>query len=166
MKKLFLIFIVFAFGIFLIGCGPVNLTVEKISFNKLDSFGNPEIIASEAVNSSSNTIMVHSEAAYFRGQIVLIVMDNVQGFAKGSDSLNWMELDVDISGPDKKIIFSKQNMLGDKGHVNLPGNMARAPFASYTIPNDAKPGKYNFKIKISDKVSKKYRIIKGQFAVN
>lgn len=126
----------------------------------------PVIIASEPVNTRANTINMKSEAAFLRGDIVLIVMNNVREFKKGKDSLNRMELDVEIKGPDKKIIFSRNNMLGEKGHVYMPGNRAREPFASYNIPQDGQTGKYLFKIKISDLVSRKYRIVKGSFIVN
>lgn len=142
-----------------------SLTIEKVVFNKLDSFRRPVVISSEPINKRRNPLYISSVPVYKKGEVMLLVFQNIKGFMKGNDSLNKMELDTEFKGYDGLILFSQEKMLGERGHVNLPDNIAPEHYTTFNIPVYAKPGKYSYKIRISDLVSKKDIVIKGKFRV-
>lgn len=87
-----------------------------------------------------------------RGDVVGIVLLNVQGFEEGEDGLNEMELDIKVTGPDGEVVLEKQNMLEEAGHVNLENNVAKTPVGSFTTTPDLEPGQYRMKVTIRDEV--------------
>lgn len=95
---------------------------------------------------------VDDPAVFKRGDAVCLVLQNVGPFKKDSTGLHWFDLDMEITGPDDKILFTQTGLLGDRGHIALQNDMASSPNATYPTTPDMIPGKYRFKLTIYDRI--------------
>lgn len=96
-----------------------------------------------------------SESNVFqRGDIVGLVMLNVSGFKKGDDNLNWMEIDVQVKGPNGEIILDEKELLGEAGHMDMENNTAESPVGSFYTTPDLDSGEYVLTVTVYDKVGK------------
>lgn len=88
------------------------------------------------------------------GDKVCYILINVKKFKKGSDGLNWFDMDIEVKDPQGKVILSKQQMLGERGHVALPDDTAESPFGVFVTNSSLAPGRYQIKLTIYDKIGK------------
>ncbi len=89
-----------------------------------------------------------------RGDIIGLVMLNVSGFKKGDDGLNWMEIDLQVKGPDGEVVLDEKELLGESGHFDMENNTAESPLGSFYTQNDMPTGEYVMKVTLYDKVGK------------
>jgi hypothetical protein len=99
-------------------------------------------------------IRVNNPAVFRKGEDVHLVLLNVGPFKKDEAGLNWFDLDLEVTGPDGKVLLSKTAMLGDAGHVALNNNHAASPYGSCTNTTNLETGEYKFKLTIYDKIGK------------
>ncbi len=107
----------------------------------------------------------YNKAIYHRGDEVFMVLKNVGLFARGKDSLNHAEMKMEISDAIGQIITSRENLFGERGHVDFKDNILRKPYASYETDNNDKVGKYSFKITIYDLVSGDSTSVSDEFYI-
>lgn len=89
-----------------------------------------------------------------RGDIIGLVMLNVSGFKKGEDGLNWMDIDLEVKGPDGAVILDEKELLGEAGHIDMENNTAESPLGSFYTTEELEPGEYVMKVTLYDKVGK------------
>jgi len=89
-----------------------------------------------------------------RGDIIGLVMLNVSGFKKGDDGLNWMEIDLQVKGPDGEVVLDEKELLGEAGHIDMENNTAESPLGSFYTQDDMPTGEYVMKVTLYDKVGK------------
>ena len=59
---------------------------------------------------------------------------------------------MEFRPPEGEALLSQKGVLGEKGHVNLPDNIASSPYVIVETTPEMKPGKYNLKVTVYDKV--------------
>jgi hypothetical protein len=97
-------------------------------------------------------VPIDDPAVFKKGDAVHLVLQNVGPFKKDDTGLNWFDLDMEITGPDGRILLSQTGMLGNGGHIALKNNRASSPYATFNTTPDITPGKYKFKLTIYDKI--------------
>ena len=114
-----------------------GLTIQKAVFAKMGADGRLASVAG---------------AVFKRGEKVNFVLLNVGKFKRGDDGLNWFDMDMEVKDPNGNVILSRQGMVGEKGHVAIPNDIASSPYAVFTTSTRLQPGNYRFKLIIHDKV--------------
>jgi len=92
------------------------------------------------------------DPVFQRGEDVHLVLLNVGPFKKDDEGLHWIDMDMEITGPDGTVVLAANNLLGENGHLTLENNYAPTPYATFSTTTDLTPGKYKFKAVIYDKV--------------
>ncbi|MCK4870743.1 MAG: hypothetical protein KAS93_06510 [Gammaproteobacteria bacterium] len=103
---------------------------------------------------ASGKIVPVPDKTFKRGERIYYVLLNVGKFKKDAQGLNWFDMNVQVKGPDGKIIMAKENLLGDKGHIALANDIARTPHGIFVTTQKLQPGSYTIKITIFDKIGK------------
>lgn len=103
---------------------------------------------------NGQVVAVDDPAVFKRGEDVHFVLLNVGPFKKDDAGLNWFDFDMEVTGPDGKVLLSQTGMLGAAGHVALENDHAKSPYGSCTNTSDLGPGEYKFKLTIYDKIGK------------
>ena len=101
---------------------------------------------------NGQVVAVEDPAVFKRGEDVHFVLLNVGPFKKDDAGLNWFDFDMEVTGPDGKVLLSQNGMLGDAGHVALENDHAKSPYGSCTNTANLEPGEYKFKLVIYDKI--------------
>jgi hypothetical protein len=94
-----------------------------------------------------------TDKKFAKGDNIGLLLLNVSGFKKGDDGLNNMNIDVEVTDPDGKVIASSTDILGDAGKVDLPDNIAKTPIGTYQTTADMASGTYKIKVTVNDKIS-------------
>lgn len=63
-----------------------------------------------------------------RGEAVHLVVLNAGKFKKGDDGLHRFEINMSVKGPQGTVVYQKQNMLGEGGHLLLKNDVAATPY--------------------------------------
>jgi len=129
----------------------VFMSCTSTSTSKLISIEDHTFARSDA---SGQMVTVDDPAVFKRGEDVHLILLNVGPFKQDEAGLNWFDLDMEVAGPDGKVLLSETSMLGDAGHMTLENNHAKSPYGSCTHTNDLQPGKYKFSLTIYDKIGK------------
>jgi hypothetical protein len=116
-----------------------GLTVEKALLAKTDASGKLTEV---------------TDGKYKLGDKVYFVLLKVGKFEKGTDGMNWFDMDLQVSTPDGKVIFEKKQLLGDSGHAVLTDDTANSPYAIFSTTPKLPAGTYTIKLTIYDKVGK------------
>jgi len=93
-------------------------------------------------------------AIFKRGDKVHLVLMNVGPFKKDSTGLNWLDMDMEVSGPDGQVVISEKELLGERGRLELENNRVPTPYATFTTTSELNPGTYKFKVTIYDRIGK------------
>lgn len=105
-----------------------------------------------ARKNADDKLSVVKDGVFKKGEKIYFVLMNVGKFKPGKDGLNWFDIDVKVTDANGKVVFQKENMLGDNGHVKLEDNTAKYPHVFIETPKEAETGKYKMQMKIYDKV--------------
>lgn len=114
------------------------ISVEDYTFARADDSGNLNPVA--------------SPSTFRKGEKVHLVLLHVGPFKKDSAGLNWFDMDIRVSDPDGTEINSGESLLGESGHIALPENYAKSPYASFQTDESMKSGKYKFTVTIYDRI--------------
>ncbi|OLP18984.1 hypothetical protein BST81_07065 [Leptolyngbya sp. 'hensonii'] len=87
------------------------------------------------------------------GETVYLVLKNTGKFKKGTDGKHKIEMDVQVTDSSGKVLLSKENLLGDKGVVELANDIAPAPYGNVDTTPQTPPGTYTISVTIYDKNS-------------
>ncbi|MGB9745661.1 MAG: hypothetical protein ACPLXM_01845 [Bacteroidales bacterium] len=145
MKHPFCLVVLFLTGLFLTSSCTSTSTSKLISIEDY-TFAR----ADESVNLNP----VASPSTFQKGEKVHLVLLHVGPFKKDSTGLNWFDMDIHVSGPDGTEINSGESLLGESGHIDLPENYAKSPFASFQTDESMQSGKYKFTVTIYDRIGK------------
>ena len=83
---------------------------------------------------------------------IYFILANATGFDVNPDGSSQYDVDVDIAREDGTVVYSEDNVLGDKGKIYLKSNII-TPYGTIEIPSVAKPGLYTLTIVLHDLVS-------------
>ncbi len=130
-------------GLFLAwGCTSTStsklISIEDYTFARADESGNLNPVA--------------SPSTFRKGEKVHLVLLHVGPFKKDSAGLNWFDMDIHISDPDGIEMYSGKSVLGESGHIALPENYAKSPYAFFQTDESMKSGKFKFTITIYDRI--------------
>lgn len=114
------------------------LTYEKAVFATVDPEG-------EVVFRDENPSFIRGEAIHF-------ALMNVGEFKTDKDGKCQVDMDLLVTGPDKKVVMDKKNLLGPSGHLQLEDNIAPSPSGVFIAGTDMKSGKYTMKLTVYDKI--------------
>jgi len=92
------------------------------------------------------------DTKFAKGDTIALILLNVQGFEKGEDGLNWMDIDVEVKDSKGTVILNEKNLLGESGKLELENNTADSPYGSFITNNDTPSGKYEMKVTVHDKI--------------
>lgn len=95
------------------------------------------------------------EAAFFRGEVVNLVLFNVGPFVKGADGKHWFDINMEVRDPNGKVVLDKKGMLGENGHILLENNFAESPYSMFYSHIEMDPGRYRMVLTIYDRVSQR-----------
>jgi hypothetical protein len=99
----------------------------------------------------SETITPVSSPVFKQGETIAFVLANVGKFKKGSDGKNKFDLDMEVKEGNGKLLGAKKGLLGEGGHIALPNDIAKTPYASLdTSVTKLKPGTYTMQLTIRD----------------
>jgi hypothetical protein len=70
--------------------------------------------------------------------------------------MHWFDMDMEVTDERGNIVYAKNNLLGNDGHVLLPNNFAASPHAIFKNELSTATGKYKAYIKIYDRIGKGY----------
>jgi len=96
---------------------------------------------------------VEGEAVFEKGSDVYMVLLDAGPLEKGEDGLHWIDIDVEVKGPDKTVILSEQGMLGETGHILFENDYADQPYGVFSSTDTMDVGDYVMKITLHDKVN-------------
>jgi|GEM_PF-2544127 len=114
-----------------------ELKVEKAILGKKDK--------------ATDKITPVSTPVFKQGETIAFVFVNVGKFKKGSDGKNKFDLDMELKEANGKLVGAKKGLLGEGGHVALPNDIAKTPYASLdTSVTKLKPGEYTMNLRIRD----------------
>ncbi|MBS3176860.1 hypothetical protein J4457_06520 [Candidatus Woesearchaeota archaeon] len=105
-----------------------------------------------ALEGPDGTLYPAESNVFKRGQKINMVLLNVGPFKKGSDGKNWVDIDVEVKGPQGEIVLSKRGLLGDAGRDVLPNDIAESPYGSFATSEVLDKGEYMMTVTIFDKV--------------
>ncbi len=91
-------------------------------------------------------------AKFSKGDKIGLVLLNVSGFKKGDNGLNWMDIDVEVTNPEGKVILEEKGLLGESGKIDLENNIAESPVGSFSTNDSLASGKYSIKVTVYDKI--------------
>ena len=143
MKNSLILISLIVFSILLFGCNK-EVQNESLSYDY-------SLFAKQSENESLELL---DNAVYNKGDTVFLVMTNVKGFEKGGDGLNWFDVNVEII-KDDNVIIKDEDLLEDKGHLDLENNTAKSPYGTFTSDENLVSGIYQLKMTVKDKVSGK-----------
>jgi hypothetical protein len=97
--------------------------------------------------------MVSCDGRFRRGEKAHLVLLQSGPFKAGEDGRHWFDLDMIVTGPAGQVVLEKKDLLGDNGHVKLPGGIAESPYGIFesAVSNDA--GEYKMTLTLHDKVA-------------
>ena len=98
-----------------------------------------------------------TEAVFKKGEPVNLVLLNVGKFQKGENGKNQIDLDVELKDAEGKILGSQKSLLGEKGIIDLPENMAKSPVGTVDskTTSELPVGQYTISMTVHDKVAGK-----------
>lgn len=134
-----------------------QLTSQAFLAAATDPPSTPQLKVEQVIlarNGSNGKLEPVNRPVFKRGESVNIVLLNVQGFQKGSDGKNRFDLDMEVKDPQGKVILSRQRLLGQDGHRNLPRNIARSPSGIFNTTEKLEPGTYTLTLTLYDLVGK------------
>ncbi|MBN2096442.1 hypothetical protein JW752_03545 [Candidatus Peregrinibacteria bacterium] len=89
---------------------------------------------------------------FARGEQVIFALLNTGPFVKGDDGLYSFEMDIEVTGPDGKVVMDKKESLSGAGHMELENGYAAEPNGVFIGSPYSDIGDYNFKLTIYDKI--------------
>ena len=128
--------------ILLTGCQFETSTSKGISIEKSEL----------ARIDENNQIVPAGDNTFNRGEDVHYILYNVGKFKEGEDGLHWLEMDLEVTDQDDKVILDAKEMLGENGHLKLEGGYAATPYGTFETNENLKPGKYRIKLTIYDRI--------------
>lgn len=105
----------------------------------------------------------YNKAIYHRGDEVYMVFSNIGPFARGGDSLNHVDMKLEVTNAIGETITLRENFWGEKGHTDLKNNMLTKPYASFTSSTNEIPGKYTMTVTIYDLIKNDSLVIYDDF---
>jgi hypothetical protein len=129
------------------------LTMGGCKVETSTSFGLSIKDASLARQSAEGKLVPVEDGVFQRGEKINLVLLNVGKFKKGEDGKHWFDMDIEVKDPNGAIIFSKQGLLGENGHVLIPNDIAASPYGTFTTTTEMETGNYRIKLTVRDKVS-------------
>lgn len=87
-----------------------------------------------------------------RGDTVNLVLIDVQPLQPDQNGQHWFDLKLQIQDPDGRTIFSKSDLLGEEGKIELTNDTASSPYAYFNTTEDLAPGAYTITLTIYDKI--------------
>ncbi len=128
----------FALGILSAASVPASgLEIKDTIWARLDSSGK----------------LVASENKFRRGEKIHLVLRQAGPFQAGPDGRHWFDLDMIVSGPDGRVVLEQKNLLGEKGHIRLPGAVAESPYGIFESSVAMEQGDYKMTLILRDKVA-------------
>lgn len=100
-----------------------------------------------------------------KGDTIALFFLNVSGFKKDSEGLNWIDIDVEVKGPNGSIILDEKGLLGNSGHIALVDNIAESPYGSFNTDSTIDSGRYVIKVTIHDKIGKGKTVASKSFVI-
>ncbi|GEM_PF-1863432 len=98
-----------------------------------------------------------------RGDEVFMVLQNVGVFSRADDSLNHVELHMNIRNSDGELVEQKRNILGNRGKKDLKNNILNKPYVSYRTILTEHEGTYHFILTVVDRVSLDSCVIEADY---
>ena len=103
------------------------------------------------VNEAGKLVPV-TDSVFERGDKIALVMMEVKTFKLGEDGKHWMDMDMEVTGPDGEVVLSGEGIFGEKGHIVLQNGIAKNPYGTFPSTLDNEPGEYRIKVTIKDRV--------------
>ncbi|MBN2096443.1 hypothetical protein JW752_03550 [Candidatus Peregrinibacteria bacterium] len=97
--------------------------------------------------------VVEGKPVFEKGSEVYMVLLDAGPLEKGEDGLHWIDIDVEVKGPDGTVLLSEQGMLGETGHILFEGDYADQPYGVFSSTETMDAGDYTMKMTLHDKVS-------------
>lgn len=92
-------------------------------------------------------------ATFSRGEMVNMIFIDVGKFKKGADGKHLFDIDIKVKNSDGKLIFQKEKMLGENGHILLENDIAKSPYGIFYTSIKMESGVYHMTMTIYDKIS-------------
>jgi|GEM_PF-1210551 len=115
------------------------------------------------VDEEGNSTFLEKKPTFKIGDPVIFALLNVGPFEKGEDGLNFVDMDLVVTGPDKEVVLEQLSLLGAGGHLELENDMAPSPNGVFIGASDLEPGKYTMNLIVYDKISGAQVSEKGTF---
>lgn len=108
-------------------------------------------------NTATGQVEPLEEGLFKKGEPVNLVLLNVGKFQKGEDGKNQIDLDVELKDSEGKVLGSQKSLLGEKGIIDLPDNIAKSPVGTVdsNTTSQLEVGQYTISMTIHDKVAGK-----------
>ncbi len=129
---------IFALGALFAASIPAStLEIKETIWARLDSSGK----------------LVASENKFRRGEKIHLVLRQAGPFLAGQDGRHWFDLDMTVSGPAGQVVLDQKDLLGEKGHIRLPGAVAESPYGIFESSVAMDQGVYKMTLTLRDKVA-------------
>jgi hypothetical protein len=92
-------------------------------------------------------------AAFRRGEVVNLVLRNVEKFQKGNDGKHRFDIDMTVKDPTGSVVLDKKGLLGEEGHRLLENDTASSPYGIFESHVGLEPGTYEMTLTVHDKIS-------------
>jgi hypothetical protein len=97
--------------------------------------------------------MVSCDGRFRRGEKAHLILRQAGPFKAGQDGRHWFDLDMLVSGPGGQVVLEQKGLLGENGHVSLPGAVAESPYGIFESSVAMEPGNYKMTLTLHDKVA-------------
>jgi S1-C subfamily serine protease len=97
--------------------------------------------------------MVSCEGRFRRGEKAHLILRQAGPFKAGPDGRCWFDLDMLVTGPGGQVVLEQKDLLGENGHVILPGAVAESPYGIFETSVAMEPGDYKMTLTLRDKVA-------------
>lgn len=92
------------------------------------------------------------DAIFSRGEAVNLILLNVGKFKKGDDGKHRFDININVKDSTGKLIFEKEDMLAENGHLALENDIAKSPYGIFYSSVELDAGPYNLTLTIIDKI--------------
>ena len=97
--------------------------------------------------------LIACDGRFRRGEKTHLILRQAGPFKAGADGLHWFDLDMTVTGPDGRVVLEKKDLLGENGHIKLPGGVAESPYGIFESAVAMDPGEYRMALTLRDKVA-------------